>query len=65
MPLDELAAAVVPLLAREGLSRLDAPADEWLKRLIALLRPRAKRLNDFVDLARPFLTERLSTKKRP
>jgi glutamyl-tRNA synthetase len=32
-------------------------ADDWLLRLVSLLRPRAKRLTDFVDQARPFLSE--------
>ena len=55
MPLAELAAAIVPLLVREGLWSDGTPADEWLNRLIELLRPRAKRLTDFVEQARPFL----------
>ena len=32
-------------------------SDAWLDRLLELLRPRAKRLGDFVDQARPFLLE--------
>ena len=32
-------------------------SDPWLHRLLDLLRPRAKRLTDFVDLARPFLSD--------
>jgi glutamyl-tRNA synthetase len=55
MRVDQLADAVVPFLVREGLWPSDRPADEWLARLIALLRPRAKRLTDFVEQARPFL----------
>ena len=57
MPLEQLGAAVVPFLVREGLWPIDMPADEWLLRLLELLRPRAKRLTDFVDHARPFLVE--------
>ena len=57
MPLEELTKAVVPLLVREGLWPGGAHADGWLLRLIELLRPRAKRLTDFVDQARPFLLE--------
>jgi glutamyl-tRNA synthetase len=57
MPIDELAAAIQPFLAEAGL--WPAPAtgtdEPWLHRLLDLLRPRAKRLTDFVDLARPFL----------
>jgi len=48
---------VVPLLVREGLWPAGAALDDWLLRLIELLRPRAKRLTDFVDQARPFLIE--------
>ncbi len=65
LPIAELAAAVEPLLIDAGLP-LDAtaelqesprPGDPWLHRLVVLLRPRAKRLTDFVDLARPFLSK--------
>ena len=57
MPADQLARAVVPLLVREGLWPAAAPPGEWLLRLLVLLKPRAKRLIDFVDQARPFLAE--------
>ncbi len=57
MPLEQLTNAVAPLLVREGLWPAGAPADDWLLRLIELLRPRAKRLSEFVDQARPFLLE--------
>ena len=57
MALEHLTNDVVPLLVREGLWPAGAPADGWLLRLIELLRPRAKRLTDFVDQARPFLLE--------
>ena len=57
MPLAQLTNAAVPLLVREGLWPAGAPADDWLLRLIELLRPRAKRLTEFVDQARPFLLE--------
>jgi len=56
MPLDALTDAIVPRLVREGLWSPGTPGDEWLRRLIELLRPRAKRLTDFVEQARPFLT---------
>ena len=55
MPLDELGEVVAALLARDGLWT-QGTADQWLKRLLELLRPRAKRLTDFVEQARPFLT---------
>jgi glutamyl-tRNA synthetase len=55
LPAGELAAAVAPLLAAAGLS---VPADEaWWHQLLDLLRPRAKRLTDFVELARPYLVD--------
>ena len=57
LPIDQLAAAVLPLLVREGLWPAGKPADEDLRRLLELLRPRAKRLADFVEQARPFLVE--------
>ena len=57
MPLEQLANAVVPLLVRDGLWPSGAPSDGWLLRLIELLRPRAKRLTDFVEQARPFLLD--------
>jgi glutamyl-tRNA synthetase len=57
MPIEQLAAAVVPLLAREGLWPQGGPADEGLLRLLELLRPRARRLADFAEQARPFLVE--------
>jgi glutamyl/glutaminyl-tRNA synthetase len=53
----QLAALVIPLFVRQGLWASDAPPSEWLLRLLELLRPRAKRLTDFVEQARPFLAE--------
>ena len=55
LPIDELAALVGPLLAEAGLTV--ARGDAWWPRLLDLLRPRAKRLTDFVELARPFLVD--------
>jgi glutamyl-tRNA synthetase len=57
MSVEQLAGAVVPLLEREGLWRPGTPTTGWLLQLLALLQPRAKRLTDFVDQARPFLAE--------
>ena len=57
MPPEQLAVIVRALLVREGLWPSDAPPNDWLLRLVALLRPRAKRLTDFVDQARPFLAQ--------
>jgi glutamyl-tRNA synthetase len=65
LPIEELARAVEPFLAEAGLwanadPRGSAPraTDEArFYRLLELLRPRAKRLTDFVEQARPFLVE--------
>ena len=57
MPIEQLAARVIPMLAGEGIWPAGTPASEWLLRLLELLRPRAKRLTDFADQARPFLAE--------
>lgn len=59
LPIAQLAASVVPLLEDAALW---PPADEradaaFLHRLLELLRPRAKRLTDFVEQARPFLVD--------
>jgi glutamyl-tRNA synthetase len=55
---EELLRQVEPLLVGAALLGTGArPDDAWLYRLIDLLRPRAKRLTDFVDLARPFLAD--------
>ena len=43
------------LLAAGLLEASEPPAREWLHRLLELLRPRAKRLTDFEEMARPFL----------
>lgn len=57
---DALVERVSPLLSDAGL--LAAPSarsrdPEWLARLLALLQPRAKRLTDFPEQARPFLVD--------
>ena len=55
----DLAARVQPLLADAGLWRESfAGAErEWFLRVLELLKPRAKRLGQFVDDGRPFLDE--------
>jgi glutamyl-tRNA synthetase len=56
---DELAAEVEPLLREAGVWP-ESPAPEhraWLMRVLELLRPRARRLSDFVEQARPFLVD--------
>jgi glutamyl-tRNA synthetase len=54
----DLVRVVEPFLADAGLlNRTPRPTGAWLARLLELLRPRAKRLSEFPDLARPFLRE--------
>jgi glutamyl-tRNA synthetase len=56
LPIADLVRAVEPFLAAAGL--LDAtarPPEGWLHQLVELLRPRARRLSEFPQLARPFL----------
>jgi glutamyl-tRNA synthetase len=58
MPVAELAAAVRPLLDQAGFGEHTLVADDVsFHRLLELLRPRAKRLTDFVDQARPLLLD--------
>jgi glutamyl-tRNA synthetase len=58
LPVDALAAAVRPLLAEAGLDTSDlVTRPAAFARLLELLRPRAKRLTDFVDQAAPLLAE--------
>jgi glutamyl-tRNA synthetase len=55
MSVESLARAVRPFLVDAGFAH--APSDEYFHRLLELLRPRAKRLTDFVEMARPFLVD--------
>jgi len=58
MPVAALSEAVMPMFTEAGLGSVLAVGDSgWFQRLLELLRPRAKRLTDFVDLARPFLVD--------
>jgi glutamyl-tRNA synthetase len=58
---DELLTHVEPFLREAGLwDEATAASPEWrawLMRVLELLRPRARRLTDFVDQARPFLAD--------
>jgi glutamyl-tRNA synthetase len=54
----ELLREVEPLFIAGGLFASDRrPADAWLYRLLDLLRPRASRTVDFVELARPLVSD--------
>lgn len=57
MPDAELGAVIRPLLEEASLWRAGLAADEhvWFGRVLALVRPRAKRLVEFVEQLRPFL----------
>ena len=56
MPVEELAGAVRAVLEEAGLAASPLVGDHVaFERLLELLRPRAKRLTDFVEQARPLL----------
>ena len=58
LPIADLVRAVEPFLSEAGLlSATTRPTDAWLSRLLELLRPRAKRLSEFAEMARPFLRD--------
>ncbi|MFB3854752.1 MAG: glutamate--tRNA ligase [Vicinamibacterales bacterium] len=58
MPAEAIAAELRPMMEAEGLWRADYEGERrgWLLRVIELLRPRAKRIADFLEGARYFLT---------
>lgn len=56
-PAEELARLIEPRLREAGLWQeawAAGPGREWLRALVELLRPRAKRVTDFVEKGRPF-----------
>ena len=59
LPDEELLTRLVPLLQAADLWRQTLTTTEfpWLRRILALLRPRAKKLTDYVDGLRPFLAD--------
>jgi len=59
LPLDELARRVEPALREAGLwtAELAGPRHDWFVRLVDLIRPRVKRLDQFADEMRPFLEQ--------
>jgi glutamyl-tRNA synthetase len=54
---EELLTRLVPALEAAGLWRQSLTGEEfpWMRQVLALLKPRAKRLQDYVEGARPFL----------
>jgi glutamyl-tRNA synthetase len=58
LPVDELASKVLPFLEEAGLAASPIVGDVASRHaLLELLRPRAKRLTDFVEQARPLLVD--------
>ena len=58
LPIDELAIRAEPILREAGFA---PPADRaWFLRVLALLRPRIKRLDQLAEEARPFLAETIA-----
>jgi glutamyl-tRNA synthetase len=57
LPIAELAARLEPVLRDGGLwtPELAGPRREWFARLLELVRPRVKRLDQFIEELRPFL----------
>jgi glutamyl-tRNA synthetase len=59
LPMEELALRVAPVLQEGSLwnSDLAGPRKEWFLRVLELVRPRVKRMGQFVEEARPFLQD--------
>ena len=58
LPIADLTRVVELVLVEAGLlHETTRPTTAWLHRLVELLRPRAKRLTEFADMARPFLRD--------
>ncbi len=59
LPIDELASRVEPVLREAGLWKPELAGEqrEWLFRVLELVRPRVKKLGQFVEEARPFLQD--------
>jgi glutamyl-tRNA synthetase len=57
LPSNQLVGCVKPLLQTADLwtDEYESTRHEWLQRVLALVRPRVRRLPDFVDQAKPFL----------
>jgi glutamyl-tRNA synthetase len=61
LPSHEVARRLEPLLREAGLWREEygGPLAEWLDQVIELLKPRARKLEDFVERGRPFFQDRV------
>jgi glutamyl-tRNA synthetase len=59
LPDQELLTRLVPWLQAAGLWRQSLTSDEfpWMQKVLALLKPRAKKLQEYVDGLRPFLAD--------
>jgi glutamyl-tRNA synthetase len=59
LPDEELVTRLAPLLAAAGLWRQTLTTTDfgWMRAVLALLKPRAKRLTEYVDGLRPFLAD--------
>jgi glutamyl-tRNA synthetase len=59
LPIEDLASRVEPVLREAGLWRAELAGTEreWLLRVLALVRPRVRKLDQFVEELRPFLDE--------
>ena len=59
LPDEELLTRLAPFLDAAGLWRqtLTTAEFDWMRRVFALLKPRARKLTEYVDGLRPFLTE--------
>jgi glutamyl-tRNA synthetase len=62
LPMDQLATRVEPFLREAGMWRLELAGDErqWFLRVLELVKPRVKRLTQFVDELRLFLEPAVS-----
>jgi glutamyl/glutaminyl-tRNA synthetase len=59
LPIEDLASRLEPVLREAGLWRAELAGTEreWLLRVLALVRPRVRKLDQFVEELRPFLDE--------
>jgi glutamyl-tRNA synthetase len=62
LPIEDLASRVEPILREAGLWRreLEGTEREWFLRVFALVRPRVRKPDQFVEELRPFLDEQVS-----